>query len=216
MNCKQFRESLDCYVDGELAAAASAAVDAHRQACPTCNRAVAQVLEMRNAVRQAVRATTPPPDLEARVKVGTTPRWLASIGVARRRGLSRPAVALAALVLGLFVVAAERPPVRVDAANAMDRLGLRLNDSTAVVLEGTVLCRDCELERRYGVKSSCKQIGHHGAIFTDDGRILNLVEQRASARLIHDETLFGKRVIVHGRLFRGARALVIDSYQLEG
>jgi hypothetical protein len=40
-----------------------------------------------------------------------------------------------------------------------------------MVLEGKILCRDCELEHRHGVKASCKIIGHHGAIATADGRI---------------------------------------------
>ncbi len=95
----------------------------------------------------------------------------------------------------------------------MDQMALRLDGSSAVVLTGTVLCRDCELEHRYGIEAPCKTIGHHGAIATDDGRIWNLVEQKVAADLIHDESLLGRRVVVHGRIFRGARALVIDTYQ---
>jgi hypothetical protein len=83
-----------------------------------------------------------------------------------------------------------------------------------VVLQGKIVCRDCELEHRYGIRASCGVIGHHGAIATADGRIWNIVEQRTSAKLIHDESLLGKNVVVWGRLFRNSRALVIDSYQL--
>jgi hypothetical protein len=70
------------------------------------------------------------------------------------------------------------------------------------------------LERRYGVKASCKTIGHHGAIATADGRIWNLVEQGTSAELIHEESLLGKDVVVKGRLFRNSRAVVVESYDL--
>jgi hypothetical protein len=108
-------------------------------------------------------------------------------------------------------------PERVErfAANAMDRLALRLDGSSEVELHGVLLCRDCELEHRYGIEAPCKKIGHHGAIATADGRIWNLVEQKAAADLIHDETLLGRQIVVRGRVFRGARALVIDSYQFQ-
>jgi hypothetical protein len=117
--------------------------------------------------------------------------------------------------LAVLLLAATRPPVGANAANVVDRLALRLDDSSFVVLEGTLLCRDCELEHRYGIEASCRVIGHHGAIATADGRIWNLVEQQSSAELIHNASLLGKKVLVRGRLFRGPRALVIDSYQLE-
>jgi hypothetical protein len=51
---------------------------------------------------------------------------------------------------------------------------------------------------------------------TPDGRIWNLVEQKGAAELIHNESLLGREIVVHGRLFRGARALVIESYELRG
>lgn len=216
MSCKQFRESLDCYVDGELSATTAAAADAHRRACQPCDRAVMTLLEMRSALKQAAAAVRVPEALENRVRTAMAPHWLRPLasGSFRRR---RSVIALAAVVVFAFALAAAtRPPVDASAANVMDRLALRFDNSSAVVLEGTVLCRDCVLEHRYGIKASCKQIGHHGAIFTADGRILNIVEQPASARLIHDETLYGRKIIVRGRLFRGARALVIESYQLEG
>jgi hypothetical protein len=216
MTCKQFRESLDCYVDGELSVTATAAADSHRRECQACDRAVTSLLAMRSSLKQATASVRLPAGLERRVRTVLMPHWLRPFAAAsfapRRSVMAIAAVALLAVVLATIT----RPPVDATAANAMDRLALRLDDSSPVVVEGTVLCRDCELEHRYGIKSSCRQIGHHGAIFTADGRILNLVEQRASSRLIHDETLFGKKVIVHGRIFRGARALVVDSFQLEG
>jgi hypothetical protein len=215
MNCKQFRESLDCYLDGELSAAASAAGDAHRKECPQCDRAVQRQHELKTAVRRAVNAVTPPPGLDARVRSAVAPRWIYPFGATGSVGLRRPAFALAALaVLAVASSATTPPPIDVSVANAMDRLALRLDDSSPVVLEGTVLCRDCELEHRYGIKASCPTIGHHGAVATADGRIWNIVEQRSSAALIHEESLLGKKVVIRGHLFRGSRALVIDSYQI--
>lgn len=216
MNCKQFREALDCYIDGELSAVASAMADVHRRECLQCDRAATHLVEMKAAVKRTVDAIAPPPDLERRVRDATTLRWLGPLSVIRPF-LGRFGFAAAALILLVGVLAtAAQTQAGTHAANVIDRLALRLDDSSAVVLQGIVLCRDCELEHRYGIKASCRIIGHHGAIATADGRIWNIVEQRSSAELIHNTSWLGKRVVVRGRLFRGARALVIESFQPGG
>ncbi|MGE3957390.1 MAG: anti-sigma factor [Vicinamibacterales bacterium] len=202
MTCTQFRTVLDAYIDHELAPDAMAAAGAHRIACGHCDRLALRAIETKGAVQRAVMATELPPGLEMRVRAVAAPRW--------RRWQT---AAAAVLVLGLTAGFATPRRVESGAANAMDQMALRLDGSSAVVLTGTLLCRDCELEHRYGIKAPCKTIGHHGALATDDGRIWNLVEQKVAADLIHDESLLGRRVVVHGRIFRGARALVIDTYQ---
>ena len=186
---------------------------AHRGDCAACHADADHLLRLKSAVRQTVQGVAVPPDLEARVGVAVTAfgggersgRWLARRWVA---------LAAAAVVLAAVSFAATRPSVEMGTADALDRLALRVDDSSPVVLEGTVLCRDCELEHRYGVKANCPVIGHHGAIATADGRIWNIVEQRASASLIHDAQVLGKKIVVHGRVFRGSRALVIERYQI--
>jgi hypothetical protein len=215
MNCKQFRESLDCYLDGELSAEASAAADAHRKECPQCERAVLRLEELKTTVRRTVSIATPPSDLEARIRTAMATPWMRPFDTIRSFAPRRSVLALAAVaVFILAVTVSTRAPIDISAANAMDRLALHLDDTSPVVLEGKLLCRDCELEHRYGVKASCKIIGHHGAIATADGRIWNIVEQQTSAKLIHDESLLGKNIVVRGRLFRNSRALVIESYEL--
>jgi hypothetical protein len=212
-NCKQFRDSLDCYLDGELSAAASAAADAHRKECPQCERAVMHLQALKAGVRRTASVATPPSDLDARIRAAVGSPWTRSFDARRSFAPARRALALAA-VFFLAVTVSTRAPIDIGAANAMDRLALRLDETSPVVLEGRILCRDCELERRYGVKASCKIIGHHGAIATADGRIWNIVEQGTSANLIHDHSLLGKNIVVRGRAFRNSRALVVESYEL--
>ena len=163
---------------------------------------------MKAAVKHAVESSGVPPGLESRVRASLASRW-------RMPRVWLPATA-ALVVIGLLLPALTHRRMESDAANAMDRLALRLEDSSEVELHGTLLCRDCELEHRYGIKAPCGTIGHHGAIATPDGRIWNLVEQKAASELIHNESLLGRQIVVRGRLFRGARALVIESYELQG
>jgi hypothetical protein len=162
---------------------------------------------LRSALKRTVSAPEPPPDLEGRIRTA----------ISGGRPWLRWGAAAAAAVLLLSVIGVDAYRLRVEhgTANAMDRVALNLDDSSEVVLRGTLLCRDCELERRYGVEAPCRKIGHHGAIATADGHIWNLVEQKTAAELIHNESLLGRQIVVRGRVFRGARTLVVDSDRFE-
>ena len=217
MDCKQFREALDCYIDGELSADAAGAADAHRRECAPCERAVRRLLRLRHDVQRVVRFTVPPPLLERRVQAALRPQWLGRWEP--RRAIGSPptlAAVLVTLVLAaLSIAAATNRSFGHAAAVGLDRLAIRLDDASTADAEGLVLCRDCELEHRYQVKASCNVIGHHGAIATTDGRIWNIVEERASADLIHDNALLGRTVQVRARFFRRAGAIEIESYRVQ-
>jgi hypothetical protein len=215
MNCEQFSELVDALIDGELAGDDATGADAHRRQCSSCARAVTIRLEMRQSLRQMASAVMPPAALQARVRRSVTPWWHRYVP---RPLAARPvaALAVAAIVCILAVGIAGRTALDARAADTLDRVAVNVDDSSAVVIRGTLLCRDCELTHRYGIESNCQRVGHHGAIFTDGGVVLNLMEQRASARLIHDESLFGKEVVIHGRLLRGARTLSVDAFEIQG
>jgi hypothetical protein len=183
------------------------AAERHRAECPACDRLGVRASALRSGLKRTVLAGEPSPDLERRIRAA----------IDGRRPMRRRGLAAAAAVLVLSVIGADAYRTRVErgTANAMDRIAINLDDSSEVVLYGTLLCRDCELERRYGIESPCKRIGHHGAIATTDGHIWNLVDQKTAAELIHNETLLGRQIVVRGRLFRGARTLVIESYRFE-
>ncbi len=216
MTCEQFRESVDCYVDGELSAEAKTAVERHRAECVGCDTAARQIAELRASVRRAVSDIPLPGHLEARIRTATAapfPRRR-DAGVGGRRWWAVAAAVLLLVAGGLALSAGRAAPG--GAADVFERMALQVSDTGAVVIEGTVLCRDCELEHRYGVQAPCRRIGHHGAIATADGRIWNLVDQEPAADLIHNEALLGRRVLVHGRMYRGARALVVERVDILG
>lgn len=128
MDCKEFRERLDLYADGELSAAATAEARVHLKVCTSCARAEARLLRLRGALKAAVREHQPPPELEQEVRrslrsprsrasllrlPGRGPRPEAATPVWRARvSLPLPvfALLLAALVaLGGWVVKLGRP-----------------------------------------------------------------------------------------------------------
>ena len=125
--------------------------------------------------------------------------------IPRRPGSSLSASA----VLTLFV-----PSVRAAAATALDFLSLKLDDSRQVVLEGKLICRDCQLEKEYGYHAMCPLTGHHGWLQTSDGRLWGILEGNASEELIHNSSLLGRRVKIQGRIFRKAGSIAVSGYEL--
>jgi anti-sigma factor (TIGR02949 family) len=204
MDCKKLREVLDAYVDRELSPDAAAQAEAHIAECNACRRAVEVLSKLQNAVRTAAGRAEAPPHLLERMQRSLSPRW--------RRVPALQAIAATLLFAGtltLFV-----PSVRGAAATALDRVALKLDGSRHVVLEGKLLCRDCELEKQYGYHAMCPLTGHHGAIVTSDGRIWNILEGAKSGELIHNSSLLGRRVRIEGVLYRKAGSLAVSDYQL--
>jgi hypothetical protein len=204
MDCKRLREVLDAYVDRELSVDAIAQADAHVAECDACRRAVEGLYRLREAVRSAVDDPEPSPQLSERIRSLSSRHWYQTAAVQ-----AIAAMLILAGALTLFV-----PSVRGTAATALDSVSLRLDDSRPVVLEGKLLCRDCQLEKQYGYYAMCPLTGHHGWLATSDGRLWSILEGNISNDLIHNSALLGREVKIQGRMFRRAGSLQVESYQL--
>lgn len=106
MQCTQFRESLDPYLDGELAPAAAAAAHLHRRNCQSCDAAATRLEAIKRAVKQTVTAAVVPPGLEARVRAATGRRWLPSAVMSFGTTAGRSVLAVAALALFAVLLSA--------------------------------------------------------------------------------------------------------------
>ena len=67
MDCKEFRERLDLYVDGELSAAEAAEAGEHLKGCASCARAEAGLRRLKASLKRVVRRHQPPDVLESNV-----------------------------------------------------------------------------------------------------------------------------------------------------
>lgn len=67
MDCKEFREQLDAYVDGELRTAAASEAREHLKGCAPCSKAEAGLLRLRRSLKRAVERHQPPPELQGEV-----------------------------------------------------------------------------------------------------------------------------------------------------
>ncbi len=204
MDCKKLREVLDAYVDRELSLDAAAQAEAHIAECGACRRAVEGLARLREAVRTAAGKPEAPERLLARVQSSLSPRW------------HRPAViqAIAAILVLAGVLTLFVPSVRGAAATALDFLSLKLDDTRQVVLEGKLICRDCQLDKEYGYHAMCPLTGHHAWLATSDGRLWSILEGKVSQELIHNSSLLGRRVKIRGRIMRKAGSIEVSDYQL--
>ena len=204
MDCKKLREVLDAYVDRELSADAAGQAEAHIAECGACRRAVESLTRLREGVRTAAGKPEAPVELVRRVRSSVSPRWPRAAAI---QAIAATVVLAGALTL--FV-----PSVRGAAANALDFLSLKLDETRPVVLEGTLICRDCQLEKQYGYHAMCPLTGHHGWLQTSDGRLWGILEGSASQELIHNSKLLGRKVRIQGRIFRKAGSIEVSGYKL--
>lgn len=204
MDCKELRETLDLYLDGELAAEAFAAANAHVSECAPCRKVHRELLRLRRSVQQVVRAHGAPSVLEERIRGRLAPGW---------QRLRTPAAVLAVILLALLVAGAS-PGARGLAARSMEVVAFHLDSPRLVELEGQLVCRDCELKALYGAKTMCLLKGHRGALKTADGKIWNLMEGELAEALLDDDSLRGKTVHIQGKLYRRAGCLEVEGYRV--
>lgn len=67
MDCKEFRERLDRYVDGELSGADLEEARAHAEVCASCVKAEAGLRHLRSSLKRVVNRHQPPAELEREV-----------------------------------------------------------------------------------------------------------------------------------------------------
>jgi hypothetical protein len=204
MDCKNIREILDLYVDGELSPEATVQAETHLAECDSCRRTVDRLNRLRQAVKASVGHYQPTAQLVARVRRSTISSWV------RPRIWTSAAAAILLVTTAIFF----SPQVRDVVANALEFTAFHLDDSRATVMEGKLLCRDCLLKEEYGYHAMCPTRGHHGSLQTRDGKIWHILDGEASEELIHNSKLLGRTVRIHGRCFRRASSIEVDSYEV--
>src|SRR5438105_412758 len=116
MDCKEFREVLDLYVDQELSFDFSTAARIHLNECSTCRRAERELIKLRRALKVVVSQHQPSADLVSAVRRITQPPWRRLFDITKRepnaddvarprRSLWRETIKLPLPVFMLLVIA---------------------------------------------------------------------------------------------------------------
>lgn len=205
MDCKEFREVLDLYIDNELSPEAMASAGVHLTDCAPCRRATDELFRLRQAVKEAVNKHQPPPALLDSIRRATS---------ASRRRVAVVALTAIALFLVSLIALEQMAGVGTYLASGMEQIAFQLDRPKTVLLEGEIVCRECELYALYGSPKERDVEGHHGALKTHAGKIWNFMKGEKSYPLIHDQSFIGKRVRVRAKLYRRAGCLEVETYEV--
>jgi anti-sigma factor RsiW len=74
MNCADWRDRLDAYVDGELPPQESSAMDEHLRTCRDCAAEAVVRMQIKRATRAAALRFTPSAELQQRIEKSITPK----------------------------------------------------------------------------------------------------------------------------------------------
>lgn len=83
MDCKEFRELLDLYVDGELSTEATISARAHLRECVACSRVELQMSRLRAGIKRVVSEHHLPPELAKNITSVARPGWGKGMGLKR-------------------------------------------------------------------------------------------------------------------------------------
>ena len=134
MDCKEFREVLDLYIDRELSSEAENSARLHVNECSRCRRAEQQLRSLRRALKEMVAKNDPPLGLVGAVNKISHPWWKSVFtpdGQQRRtrlwgRQVTLPAPVFAVLllfVLGLGALLVRRPASTAPTASISQNRG---------------------------------------------------------------------------------------------
>ena len=105
-----------------------------------------------------------------------------------------------------------------DASSSSGNTSAMINASSApqqVTLKGVLACSSCSLKAK-GAQSACSEFGCSHALKTEDGRFINLMQNKFSANLLSNKQNHNKPVEISGTLFANANMLDVKSYALDG
>lgn len=113
---------------------------------------------------------------------------------------------LALFAIGSFVIAGEEA----------GKVEMKVMKGEPADFSGTLVCMGCSLKKSEAANSACKEYGHRHAIMTDDGKYINLLENKFSEDLISGEKYGMKKVTAHGVYHASANQLDVESFSVEG
>jgi hypothetical protein len=120
------------------------------------------------------------------------------------------AAALLASALAAGAAGQEAADPFVGPPGAADVFSDALTPARSFRVRGLLICLDCDPERADldGALARCREAGHRHGLRTSGGAVFELraVDETALGR-IYSPDLYGKPVVVDGRLFRSRRAL---------
>ncbi|HUV30981.1 MAG TPA: hypothetical protein VMY05_07840 [Acidobacteriota bacterium] len=89
-------------------------------------------------------------------------------------------------------------------------------DQKRVTLNGTLVCMGCDLKKAENARAECSEYGHTHVLKTEDGRYINLLENKYSADLLQADKYHNKKMEIHGIHHASANVIDVEAYAPQG
>jgi hypothetical protein len=210
MSCKETRQRMTPYIDGELLDPQRQVIDEHLEECSSCARRAAFEKNFNLTLREGLGEVEVPAGVIARVRRGiagearSTSRGFFGRWVMHPlAGYATAAELLVALVL----------PAALGGAPGIG--GWQTLFQAVHVTSGTLVCVECDRAHMTAEEQQkCRRFNHHTGVKTADGQYWNIVHRGAGAELNERPELRGSDVKFEAEAFLKIHTLDVQSYSL--
>ncbi|MFQ5601843.1 MAG: anti-sigma factor family protein [bacterium] len=216
-DCYYFSSRITGFIDSELPASETEAVQIHLDECSRCHAAYREELRVKDLVQERLPIVKAPFALKRRIRRqlirnGERPGFwqlLHSLFVYQPVSAS---LALAVIILVMFL-----PSVQV-VSTSLEKISSKSVESVASQteeeLQGEIICMDCELLSHNVEKLQHNPETHRMGFKTIDKRVWTFLDSDSNKELLHDQSLLKRKAVISGILFQDARYIYVKNYKL--
>lgn len=208
-SCSQIEPLLAGYVDGELADSETKQVESHLNLCRMCGDALQDQRTAKTTLHQHYRQDVAPVHLRVRL------RHELAKAVARQTGFfeSLAGLVTAHKVKSAFAALALVVLLALPYSGWLEQTSSS-GGPTYVLVEGQIVCLDCEIMHEAGHNKECHDY-HHMGLRDGQGNLWRIVDSEQGADLITNRQLIGQRYRLEGYTLPGSLQQNIDVRRYE-
>ena len=203
MDCRNARENLTWYLDGELGPETLSDLGTHLDGCASCSELSARERKFNRELRRKAPLRPIPPDLSDRIS-GALLRDSRPVATALQPIL-RLRFALAAVIALVFLVGASSSLIRPDGVlHAWIAPGAPVTE-----MAGMIVCIGCEgQDPDHPVPHV-----HRNVLKSASGRFWTILETDRTRDLLASPSHWGQKVVLHGTFFERTGAVAVASLE---
>ena len=210
MSCKETRERMTPYIDGELLEPHRRVIDEHLEECSSCARRAAFERNFDRILREGLVEKEVPVGVIARVRQGIAREARSSSRGFFGRWVMHP---LAGYATAAVLLLALLLPATLGGAPGIG--GWQTLFQAANTMSGILVCQECDrAHMSFEEQQRCRRFNHHTSIKTADGQYWTIVHRGAGAELNERPDLRGSSVRIEAEAFVKIHTLDVESYEL--
>lgn len=214
-DCHYFAPLITGLIDNELDAAHLQEVTQHLEKCPDCKHQYVTEMDLKAIVKERFTFFKAPSYLQPRirrqlVRNGETPSFWELL---HSLFIYRPAAASFALALIAFLVVF--PTYQMVAEQTrLHKIQVVEQISEAGVLEGQIICIDCEFAPKQNGAPKHDPATHRSGLKMVDGTVWSFIHTAASDDLLHNPKYLRKEAKIYGTVFTNSHFVYVKKFEV--